>query len=257
MLHELRHAPTGAKQAYGPQSNDVVASSGHVGSRVTQMPGPIPLERPVHWLGAHCAPARAATHSPFPLHVPRHVSLGPHSFRRSMPSGSTAQIPGEVGSAHEWQASVQAELQQSPSTQNPEAHSDASLHSFAPAGVVGAPPSSCGTATSMLASEDPTPPAPPPAPALPSAPAPPPAPSLPPSLPPSLATTHAVPAHAYPLAQSASAAQLVLHASVPHAYAPQLACVPVTHAPLPSHVEAVVALPFAQVPEPHVVLAPG
>ena len=55
-------------------------------------------------------------------HEPAPRSL--HSPRGSeAAAGLGAQVPGEVDSAQLWQAAVQAELQQTPSTQNVEAHS--------------------------------------------------------------------------------------------------------------------------------------
>jgi hypothetical protein len=44
--------------------------------------------------------------------------------------------------------------------------------------------------------------------------------------------------------QSASAAQVVLHAVAPHAYGEQAVCVPATQLPLPLHVPALVCDPF-------------
>lgn len=78
---------------------------------------------PVHTGRVHSAPAVTSTHSPSAPQVLEQVPAWPQSPRRSTPSGMGVHLPGDEGSAHEWQPLSQASLQQTPSTQKPLGHS--------------------------------------------------------------------------------------------------------------------------------------
>jgi hypothetical protein len=73
---------------------------------------------PIGYLWQLPAPSQVPSvpHEPEPLslHIPRGSEAA---------AGLGAQVPGEVDSAQLWQAAVQEELQQTPSTQKVEAHS--------------------------------------------------------------------------------------------------------------------------------------
>jgi hypothetical protein len=110
---------------------------------VTQAPLPsqvdtgVCAEVPAQTAGLHIVPlstmaqvpARQAPVVPqVVLSVALHFSCGSR-----VPSGTAVQVPGLAGRSHVLQASVQAELQQTPCAQNPDAHSLPALHS-APGG---------------------------------------------------------------------------------------------------------------------------
>jgi len=75
-------------------------------------------------------------HIPLPSQVPRHWAE-PQSLRRSVPAGSAVQMPGEAGSAHDWQGPVHGWSQQTWSTQWPVGQSEsvAQVFALAPAGT--------------------------------------------------------------------------------------------------------------------------
>jgi hypothetical protein len=86
---------------YGLQSNAIALSVSHALPAALQYAAPTPLDVVTHWFRAHSEPGPAPTHPPLPSQVPRHESEGPHSFFRSVPSGSAVQVPGDAGSTHE------------------------------------------------------------------------------------------------------------------------------------------------------------
>jgi hypothetical protein len=121
-----RQAPKSSKkvwQRYGPQSNGLLPSIGHFAPALGQSAAPRPWLSSVQRLGSHCVPGPAPMQvllpvvSSTPLQVLRQFFLAPQSWRRSTPMGSRVQVPMVGATAHEWQGSVQAELQQKPSTQ--------------------------------------------------------------------------------------------------------------------------------------------
>jgi hypothetical protein len=69
--------------------------------------------------------------------------------------------------------------------------------------------------------------------------------------------TQAPPSQWWPAAQSASAAQLVLHAAAPHANGPHGTSVSAGQLPLPSHVAGRTAVPAAQDAARHMIAAPA
>jgi hypothetical protein len=99
--HWLTHAPNAGSHAKGAQSNAVTLCDGHATPAFAQNAGPTPVDVPVHRGAAHSLPVVAPMHVPSPPHVPMHERAGPHSWRRSMPIGSTVHVPIDEGSAHE------------------------------------------------------------------------------------------------------------------------------------------------------------
>jgi hypothetical protein len=112
---------------------------------VTQAPLPSQVDTgvcavvPAQTAGLHIVPlstmAQApARHAPVVpqvvLSVALHFSCGSRA-----PSGTAVHVPGLAARLHALHASVQAELQQTPCAQNPEAHSPPALHS-APGGFL-------------------------------------------------------------------------------------------------------------------------
>src|SRR5438128_2150665 len=83
--------------------------------------------------GAHGVPAWYWRQPPDPSQVPSlpHDSafLSTHTeWGSGNPTAVFVHVPGDVGSAHERQAPLQASLQHTPSTQKPERHCGLALH---------------------------------------------------------------------------------------------------------------------------------
>jgi hypothetical protein len=98
--HWLRQPPNAGSQTYGAQSKDVVGI-GQLEPAALQYDEPMPSVGLVHLLGAHWLPPAAGTHLPPTPHVCEQLPGPPQSPRGSVPTGTTVQIPGVAGSAHE------------------------------------------------------------------------------------------------------------------------------------------------------------
>jgi len=82
---------------------------------------------PVHVAATHCVPAAYSRQAPLPLQLPSVLQAdaprSAHWFRGSAPLATLVQAPTVPVSAHDWHVPPQAELQQTPCAQKPEAHS--------------------------------------------------------------------------------------------------------------------------------------
>ena len=119
---------------------------------------PLPSQRnadvsvdPVHPISLQTVPAGYLSHAPVPSHMPvePHVDAAStaHSSRGSVPSWALTQVPTVPWPAHVTQVPAQALLQQTPSAQNPLAHSPPIAHEL-PIGLPGASmPTSAGRST--------------------------------------------------------------------------------------------------------------
>ena len=82
---------------------------------------------PVQRARAHWAPVNALMQLPDPLHV-RVQGIVEHCIFGSRPMGTGTQLPGAKAIVHDSQVPSHARSQHTPSTQKPEAHSDAVVH---------------------------------------------------------------------------------------------------------------------------------
>lgn len=123
----------------------------------TQLPAPSqvripPTEAPLHVPGWQTVPATYARQPPFPSHAPSSPQVDTALLaqtpgeRGGSPAATKLQVPGAAIVLHDLQVSVQAVLQQTPSTQNPLVQSAPQAHAF-PFGL-GVPPSRPQAATS-------------------------------------------------------------------------------------------------------------
>jgi len=122
-LQLVRQRPNAGSHTYGAQSNSTAVASGQVAPGAVQRTSNRPVVAEVHRCGSHCVPGPAPSQPPLPLQVPKQPCTGPHSARRSTPSGSSMHLPGDSASAHEWHGWSHADSQQTPSTQNPDEQS--------------------------------------------------------------------------------------------------------------------------------------
>ncbi len=113
--------------AYAPQSKGIDWSVGHAEPSAEHTAGPAPVLGPVQRARAHCAPVNALMHDPAPLQV-RVQGIAEHCIFGSRPIGTGTHTPGAKGIVHDSQVPSQARSQQTPSTQKPDAHSEAVVH---------------------------------------------------------------------------------------------------------------------------------
>ncbi len=99
--HVVLHAPNALSHAYSRQSKPVPPPVGQPDPSDVQTLGPLPVDWPVHEETAQVVPALAAVQAPFPSHVETQLAPPPQLLRGSTPSGTSAHLPGDVGSAHE------------------------------------------------------------------------------------------------------------------------------------------------------------
>jgi hypothetical protein len=85
-----------------------------------------------HVCGAHSVPAGHRRHAPLPLQKPSvwHVERSVSAHRAEGPTGKGLHVPIAPGTAHDWHAPVQAELQQKPWAQTPDTHSTFPPHAW-------------------------------------------------------------------------------------------------------------------------------
>jgi hypothetical protein len=85
----------------------------------------LPTEAPSHVPALQTVPAACLRQAPAPLQVPSSPQVEASALGQTLaarggrPLGTNEQVPGDCGVLHALQVSVQAVLQQTPSTQNP------------------------------------------------------------------------------------------------------------------------------------------
>jgi hypothetical protein len=112
---------------YGSQATNGPLRHNPLPSQINRPAIPDPEQVP----GPQTVPTTYLRHAPLPSQVPSRLQLDAapmgHSLARRgvAPVGTTSQVPSEPGRLHDMHVPVHAELQQTPSTQNPLPHSAA------------------------------------------------------------------------------------------------------------------------------------
>jgi len=129
LAHGALHCPVVASQAYGAQ---ITVGPG------TQLPAPsqtwIPVTAPFAQVPGRHVVARYRRHAPDPSQVPSNPQVagactGQSPARRGgEPATRSRHIPTAPGAEQVWQPPLQADVQQTPSTQNPLAQSRLLVH---------------------------------------------------------------------------------------------------------------------------------